>query len=309
MSHRHAKIKDKRVIIAAAVSAAALAATVIAVVLVISFHRNEKQTAFANTVPSTVSQKTQVTSLTANHSTAESKGSDVASTITGETEPPEDELTEAYTEEQTEALDKPLPQPLQNALSLIGANSSDLYGTQLILVDSSQNGGSNATVRLYQKNGDSWQAADGFEEISAFVGSEGVGEASEGVSVTPMGLFGIPTAFGFDGSIDTGLDYFQITDDTYWVDDPNSRYYNQRVENPEDKDWESAEHMIDFPDNYSCGFVFDYNMNPAAPGMGSAFFMHVSTQPTHGCVGVSQEDMLRILQWLRQDASPQILIV
>lgn len=53
----------------------------------------------------------------------------------------------------------------------------------------------------------------------------------------------------------TGLTTFKITNDTYRVDDPNSAYYNKRVDGTQNKDWNSAEYMIDHPTEYEYGFV------------------------------------------------------
>lgn len=215
----------------------------------------------------------------------------------------EADLTQAQTDSKNDEPD--IPDKLKEVCEDYGYDPNLFDFTQLIVVDS--NSDCTADISFYEKNGSSWKEA--LPSATGFVGADGVGEASETVSKTPEGLFGIPTAFGFDQTIDTGLDYFQITEDTYWVDDPNSKYYNMHVEGTEDMDWESAEHMIDYPGNYNYGFVFDYNTNPIVKGAGSAFFMHVNEQPTHGCVAASQDIIVSALSWLNAEANPHILIV
>lgn len=211
------------------------------------------------------------------------------------------------TVETTETAEVKIPEELSQILTGNGIDSSSLNFNQLIVVNAGES--SSAKVSFYEKNDNSWAETKDLSSVYGFVGIEGVGKASESATITPKGLFGITTAFGFDESIDTGLDYFQITEDTYWVDDPNSKYYNMHVEGIGDKDWNSAEHMIEFPSNYNYGFAFDYNTNPIVKGEGSAFFMHVSDHPTQGCVAVSEDAMKSTLKWLKKENNPHILIV
>ncbi len=106
----------------------------------------------------------------------------------------------------------------------------------------------------------------------------------------------------------TGLTTFKITNDTYWVDDPNLAYYNKRVDGTQNKDWNSAEYMIDHPTEYEYGFVINYNTD-AVYNAGSAIFFHVSNKPTAGCIGASREFVLKYLSKLNSSSNPYILIV
>ena len=144
---------------------------------------------------------------------------------------------------------------------------------------------------------------------SGFVGRNGASDNKrEGDGKTPAGLFGVSDAFYMYDAPETGLDMFEITRDTYWVDDPDSRYYNTRVEGTENKDWDSAEHMIDYNPAYLYGFVIDYNPE-AVYNMGSAIFFHVSTGGgTAGCVSTGQHYVLQYLALLDKNCNPQILI-
>lgn len=100
-----------------------------------------------------------------------------------------------------------------------------------------------------------------------------------------------------------------MTEHTYWVDDPESKYYNQRVEGVENKDWNSAEHMIDYYSAYHYGFVIEFNTTNIIAGKGSAIFFHCSQSPTAGCVGVSENSLLVYLQILCAERMPFILII
>ena len=73
--------------------------------------------------------------------------------------------------------------------------------------------------------------------------------------MTPAGVFPIGEAFYIEEKPKTGLSTFQITENTYWVDDEDSELYNQRIELDGEKTWQSAERMIEYTDAYKYGFV------------------------------------------------------
>jgi L,D-peptidoglycan transpeptidase YkuD (ErfK/YbiS/YcfS/YnhG family) len=101
---------------------------------------------------------------------------------------------------------------------------------------------------------------------------------------------------------------FQITEGTYWVDDPGSRHYNRRAEGAESRDWDSAEHMIDHESGYKYGFVIEYNAE-RVPGAGSAIFFHIGANRTAGCIAAAEEDVLNYLAALDTAKNPYILII
>ena len=146
--------------------------------------------------------------------------------------------------------------------------------------------------------------------VHGFVGKNGVSrDAHEGANMTPFGLYSLGEAFYMKEKPETGLPSFEITPDTYWVDDPASAFYNLRREGTLEQDWNSAEHMIDFPYQYEYGFVIKYNMDPIVPGKGSAIFFHINDKCTAGCVAVSREECLAYLKALQQEKHPHILMV
>ncbi|MGN1126474.1 MAG: L,D-transpeptidase family protein, partial [Ruminococcus sp.] len=144
---------------------------------------------------------------------------------------------------------------------------------------------------------------------SGFVGTEGtVTDMSEQISGTPKGFYPIGEAFYIYDAPQTKLNTFQITQNTNWIDDPDSAFYNQRVEGTENQDWNSCEHMIDYADSYAYGFVINYNM-PAEYNKGSAIFMHIGSVPTQGCIATSTENILAYLSKLDCALNPYILII
>ncbi len=198
-----------------------------------------------------------------------------------------------------------VPAELSALLEQSGHSADSLQGSgQLIVVNSS---GTSAEISFFEKSTEGWKCDDSLT-CGGYVGVEGtVDYMSEQVSGTPKGLYPVGSAFYQDSAPDTGLDSFAITDDTYWVDDPDSKYYNQKVVGDENRDWNSAEHMSEIP-SYRYGFVINYNM-PAEYNKGSAIFFHIGYSPTQGCVATSEDMVLAYLGKLSAAQSPHILII
>lgn len=104
------------------------------------------------------------------------------------------------------------------------------------------------------------------------------------------------------------MEYRQINNNCYWVNDSESPLYNQWIES-DNVTWKSAEHLSDYPIAYKYAVVIDYNLNPIIPNKGSAIFLHCMTGSyTAGCVAVPESDMLYILKWLDSAKNPIIII-
>ena len=104
-----------------------------------------------------------------------------------------------------------------------GLNAAKTHN-QLIFVSAD---GTSATVAMVTKDADgTWN-----EDLctSSYVGYGGVGETTEWNRKTPRGQFSFTYAFGILPNPGTELSYTQVDDTYYWVDDVNSRYYNQFV--------------------------------------------------------------------------------
>ncbi len=197
---------------------------------------------------------------------------------------------------------------MNKALSVAGLSKEALAERsvrQLLVVISN---GDQAEVSMYEFDGYHWQDLE--LTYQGFVGKHGVSrEAHEGARMTPFGLYPVGEAFYFNEKPVTGLDSFMVTPDTYWVDDPASQFYNMHREGTTDQDWNSAEHMIDYPYQYEYGFVIKYNMDPIVPGKGSAIFFHINDKCTAGCVAISRVECLAYLKALDKNKKPYILMV
>ena len=208
----------------------------------------------------------------------------------------------APTEPEITAPDDLLAVLTQNNIAL--QDLEFLGCTQLVTVIAD---GTSAQIDLYVLENYRWQQQEALH-CSGFVGKNGTtAEKREGDKATPKGLYPIVEAFYIQDAPQTGLPLFQITDNTYWVDDPASQYYNKRVEGLENKDWTSAEQMIRYSSYYEYGFVVGYNTE-GIPDAGSAIFMHVSNRYTAGCIATDRDFLLQYLAILSEEKTPYILI-
>jgi L,D-peptidoglycan transpeptidase YkuD (ErfK/YbiS/YcfS/YnhG family) len=183
--------------------------------------------------------------------------------------------------------------------------------TQLLLViDNSSFFSTKTNIYTMEKRGDKWQMA--FEPLDAVIGKNGfapAGEKREGDGKTPSGIYPLKMTFGYDEAIKTKMPYRQALDDDLWVDDPHADDYNRWVKKTETRA-ASFERMRRDDNLYKYGIVIEYNTSPVIKGNGSAIFLHIwkgESVLTAGCVAVSEEDIIKILDWLDPAASPLII--
>ncbi|MBE6049544.1 MAG: hypothetical protein E7214_02505 [Clostridium sp.] len=171
---------------------------------------------------------------------------------------------------------------------------------QLVIVKGQ--GGGSAIVEFHMKNSSGvWQQVF---SVDSYVGSNGISyNKHEGDRRTPAGVFSFGTAFGVANNPGCNISYRKVTGNDYWVDDPNSKYYNKWTSGDVgDRDWNSAEHLIDHPAPYKYAIVINYNTYDTVKGNGSAIFLHCKTQPTPGCVAIPESYMVKLLQNINSSA-------
>lgn len=164
---------------------------------------------------------------------------------------------------------------------------------------------------------EAWEQRDGEfvrvrGPIRVFVGSAGVGPASEWRSRTPRGTFTLTEAFGRAKDPGASLPYTRVGRSHWWVSDVNSRYYNtMRTCSP----GASCGFRQDLSEQlgaisvYKYAVVMDYNRDPVIAGRGSAFFLHVSEgKPTQGCISMPVRAMRWLVRWLEPSAHPIISV-
>ena len=223
---------------------------------------------------------------------------------TEQTQPTQTEPTEQPTEAPTEPAQPAQLTQLLESNAITWEELEKKGCSQLITVVSD---GTAAQISFFICRDGIWEEQP---ELSCRgrVGRKGVSaNKREGDGCTPVGLYGVGSAFYIHNLPQTKLETFQITDKTYWVDDPNSAYYNQKVEGTQNKDWNSAEHMISYT-SYRYGFVVEYNLQ-AEKNAGSAIFFHIGDSATSGCIATQESMVLAYLKALDKAKNPQILIV
>ncbi len=138
-------------------------------------------------------------------------------------------------------------------------------------------------------------------ETTAHIGKNGLTtKKAEGDGKTPIGEFelGIVLSRKPLDENKVKVKHLQITKHMYWVDDPKSKYYNQLVDTSLkiQKDWNSAEHLIDYKIQYE--YLIEIKTNPRnISKKGSAIFLHcTNNMETSGCVAVSKDVMKKIIE-------------
>ena len=177
----------------------------------------------------------------------------------------------------------------------------------------------------WQKDGDSWSPAG--PSIPVVLGRSGLGwglgehplpqpgpQKQEGDDRAPAGLFAIAQLWlrtGITPPPPQGFPPQFIHADTIGVDDVNSHSYNRILRVSEisgPSDWNSWEKM-DIPD-YDRVLVVAHNLDRPKPGRGSCIFIHRwenDQVPTSGCTAMDEQDMARLIEWLRPALHPRLV--
>lgn len=189
---------------------------------------------------------------------------------------------------------------------------------QEILVEAT---GSNAMLTLWTYRDGQW-----VEDMSttAAIGSDGLTtNKTEGDHMTPEGTFPIYFAFSTKAK-NTKIAFETISEDSVWVCDPESVYYNtlQSKNNP-DKDWTDkggAENMYPKFSKGSSNACICFGINGdgwspygAVAYGGSALFIdgvgeNGKMNSGYGDIKISGKDMTKLLSYLDSDYNPTITI-
>jgi len=136
----------------------------------------------------------------------------------------------------------------------------------------------------------------------------------EGDMKAPAGIFSIGTAFGYAPYKDASWinnHYVMCSDTLICVDDLHSVNYNKLVgSDTATKDYSSHEDMLMQKIYYKWGLVVNYNTDKTIPGNGSCVFIHIwgnEHEGTWGCTAMKEDDMLRILHWIKSSANPLLV--
>ena len=222
---------------------------------------------------------------------------------------PEETTPEESSEESQAVID---PADINSHLAHFGMDEKDLGDCrQLIVVHSS---GTQCMLYFFDMGEKEWALSNAIPSAPGIVGKNGVtSEKKEGDGCTPAGYFAVGPCYGEDAASATAMEYHQILDGDYWVDDADSRYYNTLV-HEEIFDsrigWNTGEDMFNMLRYYRYMVVIRYNMDPVVPGAGSAVFLRCQADDTEtsGSVATKDATVFAILRWLDPEADPHILI-
>lgn len=207
---------------------------------------------------------------------------------------------------------------LEKWMCVEGLTPADLEARacrQLILVVAQPTDGVESLIVCYEGSAeDGFSPVAGLERLHGFVGKNGImHNRRRDTKTSPAGLWAISSAFGNEQPPDgLKLPWRQVTPYSEWVCDEGSPYFNtwQERGDPDLTPWsDDVEHLADYQSQYAWACVIEFNRAPdVVPSRGCAIFLHCSTGPTGGCVGLPRDAMRAVLCWLDADANPLILI-
>jgi hypothetical protein len=180
---------------------------------------------------------------------------------------------------------------------------------QVIIVTTASSAATVGTLEAYTWSRGSFHRTLG--PVTAYVGSEGIGKASEWRSRTPSGVFTVTEGFGWAANPGTDMPYRKVGNSAWWVSDTTAPTYNtmQFCRPAACKFDTGVSEPLASISVYRHAMVFDYNRSPIRTGAGSAFFLHESAgAPTAGCVAINGAALTRVMRWLRPGAAPVISI-
>lgn len=193
---------------------------------------------------------------------------------------------------------------------------------QLVVVTSAKDTSTTATLHRYDRIGKVWKQVG--EAIPVNLGKKGMAwgrglhsakpgvQKKEGDQKSPAGLFRFGTAFGYAAAsqVSFKVPYVPISETQICVEDSDSKYYNQIVDETQvTKDWDSRESMLRKDEQYKWGIFVKHNL-PAKDEAGSCIFFHLWRKQgsgTLGCTAMAEENMLALLEWLDPAQKPLLV--
>ncbi|MET8312093.1 L,D-transpeptidase family protein [Micromonospora sp. NPDC005173] len=186
---------------------------------------------------------------------------------------------------------------------------------QVLIVSSASYTTTYATLEAYVKIRGRWQPASA--SLPARIGSEGFSDNHvEGVPTTPTGVYSIgPTMYGIAANPGMRYPYHRLVSGDWWNENPSSSRYNTFQHSSTHPGGASEALWTEVP-AYTHFAVITYNMAPNVPtpipNAGSGIFLHqFSTSAgnaTAGCVSLSHDNLVDVLNWLDPTASPRIVL-
>jgi L,D-peptidoglycan transpeptidase YkuD (ErfK/YbiS/YcfS/YnhG family) len=197
---------------------------------------------------------------------------------------------------------------------------------QLIVCIAPQNSSFEGTLQLFQRDpAGAWQPDGGNWPVlfapRGLAWGRGLNPPQEGPQKVsndhrnPAGLFRIGFALGYAPYLPHGAHgwtYHQVTDRDAWIDDPTLPGYNHLytlpVGAPEPAWWHQQRmHMGDHA--YQWMLLIEHNYDNAVPNGGTEIFFHIRRGEhyrTAGCTTMKEDDLLKIIKWLRPGSNAML---
>jgi zinc D-Ala-D-Ala dipeptidase len=194
---------------------------------------------------------------------------------------------------------------------------------QLVVVRSPDEASTQAQLQRFEKNGKKWLPVGNAVDVT--LGRTGLAWSKqadvktspikrEGDGKSPAGIFTFGNIFGYAPASEVSfkMPYVHADEALECVDDSNSWFYNQLVDNRlVKKDWTSSEFMRRNDHQYEWGIVVNHNTPAVAQG-GSCIFLHIWKEPgapTSGCTAMTEDNLLELLHWLDLQKQPLLIQV
>ena len=162
---------------------------------------------------------------------------------------------------------------------------------------------------LYGKNGLVWgRGVLGTDEPGA--------HKRERDGRAPSGVFRLGTIYTYDSALPAGAKYpfHTVGAGDAWIDDVSHPDYNRHVtidpKNP--PAWFEKQKMRHGDDAYRWLVEIRHNSDPPVPGEGSAIFFHIrrgATRPSAGCTTMAEENLLKLIGFLRAEKKPHYALL
>jgi L,D-peptidoglycan transpeptidase YkuD (ErfK/YbiS/YcfS/YnhG family) len=199
----------------------------------------------------------------------------------------------------------------QNALQIVNSNKGKFDSiSQLLVVFNYKQENYSAVLIALEKRENKWKVK--YKPMLAGIGRNGFanfGNKFEGDGKSPTGLFSLGQLFCYEPGLKTKLPFIQTTSEDKWIDDPESADYNKYIRGTTNA--KSYENLLLKSNAYKYCMVIEYNTQPVVKGKGSAIFFHLGDEKpcsTAGCVAINENNMRRILKWLKSYQKPSILM-
>jgi len=168
-----------------------------------------------------------------------------------------------------------------------------------------------AVLKTFEIIEGEWQQVG--QNLNVAVGNSGIIPKElkeEGDGGTPDGMYPLERAFGYHKRLKTKLKYHRFKKRDIWVDEPNSRYYNQYLTGKLGKI--NGKSVFSNPEIYRLLIVIEYNTKNVEARKGSMIFIHSWSDlsvPTYGCVGMKPKELESLLDWLDPNKNPTLILI